>query len=571
MNVYIHKPVNYSDMQWPCASWFHVPTKDEWLSIYNIWTSLWWGSSDGTNFWISLKLPFSGARNWETWNIENQWEYCRQRCSTHSTNYADRGFWFWFWASLIFSIVEGYTSNWWSIRPFKDTPVEPTLSWTKLYWTNIESWWIFWNSSDWIISLSSDGTTWITISDKNLWATTVWNSWDTLSETNCGKYYQRWNNYWFAWTWATTKSSTKVNTIGYWPWNYYSSSTFITGVSSSYDWSSIQNDNLRWWVSWPFKINELKNAYIGEAPYEWNELCFTANTADSTVKLLKVWSPTAVTLETSTNGRNWSTYTFGDTITLSNVWDKVYWRNTSTTDTGFSTSWVDYYRFAMTWSIAWSWDINYLLNKNSTTSVSIQCYRAMFYWCTWLTTAPSLPATTLASNCYSSMFQNCTSLTNAPVLPATTLANYCYSSMFYWCTWLTSTPVLPATTLANYCYSDMLRGCTSLTTAPALPATTLSTYCYRTMFLGCTNLEGLPKLPATTLASNCYAYMFYQCSKIKLSTTQTWAYQTPYRIPTTWTGTTATDALIDMFTSTWWTFTWTPSINTTYYTSNTVI
>jgi hypothetical protein len=26
-----------------------------------------------------------------------------------------------------------------------------------------------------------------------------------------------------------------------------------------------------------------------------------------------------------------------------------------------------------------------------------------------------------------------------------------------------------------------------------------------------------------------------------------------------------------MFTSTWWTFTWTPSINTTYYTSNTVV
>jgi hypothetical protein len=26
-----------------------------------------------------------------------------------------------------------------------------------------------------------------------------------------------------------------------------------------------------------------------------------------------------------------------------------------------------------------------------------------------------------------------------------------------------------------------------------------------------------------------------------------------------------------MFLSTWWTLTWTPSINTTYYTSNTVV
>ena len=39
----------------------------------------------------------------------------------------------------------------------------------------------------------------------------------------------------------------------------------------------------------------------------------------------------------------------------------------------------------------------------------------------------------MANNCYSSMFYGCTSLTAAPSLPATTLANYCYSSMFYGC------------------------------------------------------------------------------------------------------------------------------------------
>jgi hypothetical protein len=65
--------------------------------------------------------------------------------------------------------------------------------------------------------------------------------------------------------------------------------------------------------------------------------------------------------------------------------------------------------------------------------------------------------------------------------------------------------------------------------------------------------------------------MFRNCSKIKLSTTQTWEYQTEYRIPTTWTWTSWSSSLSNMFTSTWWTFTWTPSINTTYYTSNTVV
>ena len=60
------------------------------------------------------------------------------------------------------------------------------------------------------------------------------------------------------------------------------------------------------------------------------------------------------------------------------------------------------------------------------------------------------------------MFNGCKSLTTAPVLPATTLANSCYYNIFAYCTSLTTAPVLPATTLARYCYSYMFNGCTSL-------------------------------------------------------------------------------------------------------------
>ena len=300
-------------------------------------------------------------------------------------------------------------------------------------------------------------------------------------------------------------------------------------------------------------------------------LCFTANTANSTVQLTKTGSPTAVTLETSTDGSNWTTYTIWTTITLSNIWDKVYRRNTSTTDTWFSLGYSNRYQFAMTGSIAWSWDVNYLLNKNSTTTVSSNCYYNLFYWCTSLTTSPQLPATTLAEYCYCYMFYWCTWLTNAPSLPATILVNDCYTLMFQNCTSLTTAPQLPATTLAEWCYNSMFQWCTWLTTAPTLPSTTLAKYCYISMFDWCTNLTTLPKLPATTLIAGCYSSMFYWCSKIKLSGTQTWEYQTAYRIPTTWTGTTANYALDSMFASTWWTFTWTPTINTTYYTSNTVV
>jgi hypothetical protein len=106
--------------------------------------------------------------------------------------------------------------------------------------------------------LSSDWTEWITIADKNLWATTVYNKWDTLTSSNSWNLYQRWNNYWFSSTWTITTSSTRVDASNYWPWNYYSGSTFIAANSAPWDWSSVDNPNLRWWETWlVIKWNEV--------------------------------------------------------------------------------------------------------------------------------------------------------------------------------------------------------------------------------------------------------------------------------------------------------------------------
>ena len=203
------------------------------------------------------------------------------------------------------------------------------------------------------------------------------------------------------------------------------------------------------------------------------------------------------------------------------------------------------------------------------TTLAEGCYASMFSGCTSLTQAPALPAATLADYCYYGMFNGCTSLTQAPALPATTLASSCYMQMFSGCTSLTQAPDLPATTLADYCYAFMFNGCTSLTQAPALPATTLAIGCYYGMFNGCTSLTQAPALPATTLASSCYYGMFNGCTSLKLSSTKTGEYTQEYRIPTTGTGTTASNALTNMFAVTGGTFTGTPEINTTYYLSNT--
>ena len=294
---------------------------------------------------------------------------------------------------------------------------------------------------------------------------------------------------------------------------------------------------------------------------------FTLKVNDAT----KHWDGT---LEYSTDASVWTTW--DGTTTLSAVDNDgeyvLYLRGTgNTVITGSNAS----YNWVLTGSdIACIGNIENLLDyatveAGNHPTMSPYCYYYMFRDCTSLTQAPALPATTLAPECYYYMFRNCTSLTQAPALPATTLAESCYRHMFHGCTSLTQAPALPATTLAPYCYYYMFYDCTGLTQAPTLPATTLESNCYHSMFHGCTSLTQAPALPATTLAPYCYYYMFYDCTSLKLSATQTGEYTLAYCIPSSGTGTTATDALTDMFTSTGGTFTGTPEINTTYYLSNT--
>lgn len=106
--------------------------------------------------------------------------------------------------------------------------------------------------------------------DKNLWATTVFNQWDTVSDANCGYFYQWWNNYGFPHSWTVITSSTQVDASNYWPWNYYLDSTFI--IWNWGDWSTIQNDNLWWWVTWVvIRNNTITNTWVLSVNWQtWN-------------------------------------------------------------------------------------------------------------------------------------------------------------------------------------------------------------------------------------------------------------------------------------------------------------
>lgn len=153
----------------------------------------------------------------------------------------------------------------------------------------------------------------------------------------------------------------------------------------------------------------------------------------------------------------------------------------------------------------------------------------------------------------------------------TIMAPYCFYALFYGCATLVTAPSLPATTLSHSCYKEMFSFCTSLANPPPLPATTLAQECYASMFTNCIALISVPALPSSILATQCYLLMFSNCSGLKVSQEQTAEYYFSYRIPASGNGTPATNAMLDMFRGTGGTFAGTPTINTTYYTSNTVI
>ena len=263
-------------------------------------------------------------------------------------------------------------------------------------------------------------------------------------------------------------------------------------------------------------------------------ITFTGETSEFTLKATnKAWDGT---LEWSTDHTNW--ITLAGTEAMQSVGKKLYLRGKGNTKFDSSNG----IRWQLSARAGCSGNIQTLLDwENPPTSISAwYCYEDMFRGCTLLTSAPSLPATTLTGSCYSSMFYGCTSLTTPPELPATTLAKNCYSSMFY--------------------------GCTSLTTPPELPATTLKEYCYFHMFEGCTSLTQAPELPATTLAKSCYDYMFKGCTSLKISTVQSTEYPTAWRIPSSGRiSSVAPDWNYYMLAGTGGTFTGDPNINTTYY------
>ena len=210
------------------------------------------------------------------------------------------------------------------------------------------------------------------------------------------------------------------------------------------------------------------------APY----VTFKAD-AEQKFKMITYGDFTFSNLEYSVNGVDWKTVVAGDEGVVTFGSDNGDLRLRGKNPNGTATDYSNYSTITFTENapVACTGDIRTLLDWSNYNTVDTQnakfCY--LFSRCSVLTSAPELPAETLADNCYGSMFNRCTNLTSAPALPATTLAIGCYSRMFEFCTNLESAPVLSAETLAQNCYYSMFYGCSKLTTVTMLaPSTEIS-------------------------------------------------------------------------------------------------
>ena len=221
-------------------------------------------------------------------------------------------------------------------------------------------------------------------------------------------------------------------------------------------------------------------------------------------------------LEYSVNFGDWTTVEANKEVTFGGTNGDLRLRGTNTDGTASALDKYSTITFTDSYvPVACTGDIRTLLDWDNYTTVNTEnaMFINLFENCSVLTSAPELPATSLAYNCYYCMFLGCKNLKSAPKLPAKALANQCYAYMFARCTNLKTAPELPAEVLAHQCYDSMFLECKNLKTAPKLPAKTARMYCYVGMFSGCTNLKSA-ELSIEFLYLGCCGSMFYNCTNL---------------------------------------------------------
>lgn len=273
-----------------------------------------------------------------------------------------------------------------------------------------------------------------------------------------------------------------------------------------------------------------------------NYLCFTANAgSDVTISSTNNWTssdPQAKpVIKYSSDRENWYDWSWGTTEYTLHAGQSVYWRG----DNDYIATQRSYFRFAITGgTVALSGNLMTLLDSTGV-SLSISAVGRGFYYLfgkAAITSAPELPATTLAPHCYCQLFYECSQLVSPPsTLPATTVPETAYYNMFGYCSQLTYTPTFPpALTVGSQGMRNMFAGCSSLRAFNALTPTSVgaptdtsdtssSEVAY--MFYGCSSLQDLGNLYITKLNYAGAQYICGRCQSLVVPpkitcTTATW-------------------------------------------------
>ena len=232
----------------------------------------------------------------------------------------------------------------------------------------------------------------------------------------------------------------------------------------------------------------------GKAEEHIPYVTFTADAAQ-TFKMIEYEGYKISGLEYSVNNGDWTTLEAGTGVPFGGTNGDLRLRGTNLNGTSVPGQYSTIKFTDTNVPVACTGDIRTLLDWDNYTTVNTENARFnyLFNNCSVLTSAPELPATSLAYNCYHCMFLGCTNLKSAPKLPAPTLTTGCYFGMFSMCTNLKTAPELPAKALAYQCYDSMFSGCTNLKSAE-LSIEFLDRDCCNFMFNNCTNLSSVTML-----------------------------------------------------------------------------
>ena len=160
-----------------------------------------------------------------------------------------------------------------------------------------------------------------------------------------------------------------------------------------------------------------------------------------------------------------------------------------------------------TWSKLTYERLQKILSYDTTSNVANM--QGMFYYCTQLTTIPSINTSLVTNMSY--MFSECSKLTTIPQLDTSKVTNMV--SMFNYCSKLTTMPQINTSNVTSM--YNMFSNCVKLTTIPQLNTNKVTNI--SSMFINCSKLKTIDITHmniTSTSNSNQFAYNCYSLTKL---------------------------------------------------------